>query len=422
MASPQESATPEPTAAANAAFTEHPWAVLPISLRETLEPGIPALAELLVREISTKVPQYAGRRSDRFWAGIRLGVEQSLREFTQLIGEARGPDTRSRSVARGLGRAEHEAGRTLDALQAAYRIGARHSWRSVAAATAATDVTTEQLTALAESIFAFVDELAAESVAGYAESQAAAASEQERMRGLLLSALTGPAQDGAEVRRLATIAGWRLPDRIAAVCLVGRDLRKVSRAFGPDALAAPGDSDDIVVLWPDPLGPGRANLLDVALARLDVAAAIGPPVPLALAARSLRGARSTLDLGLRGALGAGPWAWRDHLLAIGLSQGEEPLLELADRLLAPLRNESEGSRARLLATLEAVFDAGGNHGTAAHALGVHVQTVRYRLGRLRELLGPQLDDPAQRFELQVAVRARKLSVDRRDHALPDRRR
>lgn len=403
------------------AFPTYPWSVLPSELALKLAPAIPGLAELLVREISTHVPQYRGRRSDAFWGGIRQGVEQSLREFLMLLGQSRGPDNRSRAVVRGLGRNEHEAGRTLDALQMAYRIGARHSWRTFAQVAAAEQLTTEQVTAFAESIFAFVDELAAESVAGYAESQAAAASEQERMRGLLLTALTGPAQDPAVVRRTAATVGWLLPDRIRAVSTSGGDLRSIARGFGNDALTAAGEGDELVVLWPDPEGPGRESRLQLALSRIDHPVALGPSVPLALAARSLRGARSTLALGIRGVLGEGPWRWDDHLTAIGLAQAEEPLLELAEQLIAPLRDESEGSRARLLATLEAVLDAGGNHGTAAHALGVHVQTIRYRLGRLRELLGPVLDDPGQRFELHVALRARGLTRGPIPGNLPDRR-
>jgi DNA-binding PucR family transcriptional regulator len=39
-------------------------------------------------------------------------------------------------------------------------------------------------------------------------------------------------------------------------------------------------------------------------------------------------------------------------------------------------------------------------------LHVHPQTVRYRLTRLRELLGEALDDPDARFELEVVLRAR----------------
>jgi DNA-binding PucR family transcriptional regulator len=35
---------------------------------------------------------------------------------------------------------------------------------------------------------------------------------------------------------------------------------------------------------------------------------------------------------------------------------------------------------------------------------VHPQTVRYRVAKLRELLGNRLDDPDGRFELELAVR------------------
>ena len=35
----------------------------------------------------------------------------------------------------------------------------------------------------------------------------------------------------------------------------------------------------------------------------------------------------------------------------------------------------------------------GNAAAMARALGVHAQTARYRLSRLRELLGDALDDP-----------------------------
>jgi DNA-binding PucR family transcriptional regulator len=41
----------------------------------------------------------------------------------------------------------------------------------------------------------------------------------------------------------------------------------------------------------------------------------------------------------------------------------------------------------------------------ARAMHVHPQTARYRLARLRELLGDALDDPDARFELEIALRA-----------------
>ena len=45
----------------------------------------------------------------------------------------------------------------------------------------------------------------------------------------------------------------------------------------------------------------------------------------------------------------------------------------------------------------------------AQALHVHPQTVRYRLAQLREAFGDDLDDPDARFELELALRARRLA-------------
>ena len=56
-------------------------------------------------------------------------------------------------------------------------------------------------------------------------------------------------------------------------------------------------------------------------------------------------------------------------------------------------------------TALAYLDHQGNAVAMARALHLHPQTVRYRVNRLRELLGEQLDDPDARFELEVALRS-----------------
>jgi DNA-binding PucR family transcriptional regulator len=43
-------------------------------------------------------------------------------------------------------------------------------------------------------------------------------------------------------------------------------------------------------------------------------------------------------------------------------------------------------------------------GSVAERLGIHPQTARYRVGRLRDLFGDALDDPDARFWLEVALR------------------
>ncbi|WP_430333206.1 PucR family transcriptional regulator [Rhodococcus sp. ACT016] len=60
-------------------------------------------------------------------------------------------------------------------------------------------------------------------------------------------------------------------------------------------------------------------------------------------------------------------------------------------------------------TLEAWLDAFGDVGTAAAAQHVHPNTFRYRLRRVRSLLGLDLDDPDVRFRLMVHLRLAKSS-------------
>ncbi|MGB9185954.1 MAG: helix-turn-helix domain-containing protein [Solirubrobacteraceae bacterium] len=79
--------------------------------------------------------------------------------------------------------------------------------------------------------------------------------------------------------------------------------------------------------------------------------------------------------------------------------------ELAADRLAPLDGLSVGSRQRLLETLQVWLAEQGRLGQVAHRLGIHPQTARYRLGRLRELFGESLDDPDARFWLELALRA-----------------
>ena len=80
------------------------------------------------------------------------------------------------------------------------------------------------------------------------------------------------------------------------------------------------------------------------------------------------------------------------------------LRELAESRLAPLESETPASRERLTATLRAWLDHQGEVSRVAAELHVHPQTVRYRLGRLRELFGEALETPSGRFELALALR------------------
>ena len=81
--------------------------------------------------------------------------------------------------------------------------------------------------------------------------------------------------------------------------------------------------------------------------------------------------------------------------------------------LAPLDELGDRERQRLLDTLEAWLDYQRHIPRVAAQLHVHPQTVRYRLAKLRELLGDQLERADERFELELALRVKNLIQDRR---------
>lgn len=66
---------------------------------------------------------------------------------------------------------------------------------------------------------------------------------------------------------------------------------------------------------------------------------------------------------------------------------------------------SATSRERLVESLAALLDCGCRWSEAADRIGIHRHTLRYRMEQLRRATGRHPDDPAQRMELWLAVRA-----------------
>ncbi|MGW2220568.1 PucR family transcriptional regulator [Nonomuraea sp. NPDC001684] len=81
----------------------------------------------------------------------------------------------------------------------------------------------------------------------------------------------------------------------------------------------------------------------------------------------------------------------------------DTLRAFSGALLAPLT--AYGSRADLVESLRAYLDSNGHWDAAAQRLGVHRHTLRYRMRRVAELLGRDLDDPGVRAELWLALEA-----------------
>ena len=75
------------------------------------------------------------------------------------------------------------------------------------------------------------------------------------------------------------------------------------------------------------------------------------------------------------------------------------------RWLGALLDYDEIRGAELVPTLSVYLEGGQNYGNTAHTLGVHRNTLRYRLGRIGEISGHDLGDPDVQFNLQLASRA-----------------
>jgi PucR-like helix-turn-helix protein len=371
---------------------------------EVLRPGVPQLSVEIIDAIRAGVPAYAQPLEGAFGAGVRVGVEQALTEFVDLVESPARDRSAWREVYVRLGRGEARVGRTMEALLAAYRIGARVAWRRVAEVARAAGLGEEVLALLAESIFAFIDELSGASAEGYAQEQAAAAGEaQRRRRRLVTLMIQAPPADEAAVEDAAGEAGWQLPRLLAA--LVWRQSQRRIAARLPDrAIVAPFD-DLFCALVPDAGAPGRRREIEAALRGHP--AVMGPAVPWQQAAVSARRAFAAHTLLEDGVMPANGLVLANEQLAVLILHADRGLLDdLAHQRLAPLADETERSRERLGETLLAWLDHQGKVPEIAAALHVHPQTVRYRLGRLRECFGSVLDDPEDRFELALVLRAR----------------
>lgn len=381
-----------------------PWRGLPGHVADLIEPELPAITEEILATIAREVPEYARPLEGNFGRGIRTGVGEALLQFVALIRDPDAGREPGREVYVELGRGEQRQGRALDSLLAAYRIGARIAWRRIADAGHRAELSAEPLTLLAESIFAYIDELSADSADGYAQAQAEVEDLRRRRRGELARLLVrDPAAEPADLAAAARAAGWRLPAHLAAVACAERSQGAVVRRLPPEALATSIEGSGCILL-PDPEGPGSTEALARAASRGPVA--IGPAVAPAAGAESWALALTLLRASAAGVVPASGLLRADDHLADLMLFGAMPLTaRIAARRLRPLAELTEKARARMLETALAHVRHSGNAVAMAAEMHVHPQTARYRIARLRELLGDQLDDPDARFELEIALRA-----------------
>ena len=300
---------------------------------------------------------------------------------------------------RRLGGGEYRAGRSLDALQSAYRIGARVAWRELSDTAAAAGASPRTQRNLAEAMFAYIDRIAGESVEGYAAAQL-----QRRRRprpapgGARRGAPSGVARTTG-ARRAAEPASWPLPRTVACLRRRRRAREGPERLLSGETLGVRlGETTGIVVPHPVSLEREAARLAE----RLQLTAwPSGRRWRRGRCAASMQLAARALELAEPA---APPVRRRAAARRRSRCAPRRRSRALRRRLLAPLDGQTPASGERLEATLLEWLRHRGSQSAIAAELGVHPQTVRYRMARLRDLMGETLDDPEQRFALEMALR------------------
>ncbi|SNC72472.1 PucR C-terminal helix-turn-helix domain-containing protein [Kytococcus aerolatus] len=250
----------------------------------------------------------------------------------------------------------------------------------------------------------------------YARAAEARGSWDARLESLVVDAvLRGEATE--DVHSRAAALGWGDAEQVAVAVGAPRDgltepevvraVRSACQKARLEALVTLNSGRYVVVLAEveDPRAAGEvlATVLDAG------PVVVGPVVPhLFAGGRSARAALSGWAAS-RAWPGAPTVLLASELLPERVLAGDEAARrELVRLVVRPLQEAGRD----LLATAETVLAHGGALEASARELFVHVNTVRYRLGRIEELVALRLADSRDRWVLRTALAVHRIDTPR----------
>jgi PucR C-terminal helix-turn-helix domain/GGDEF-like domain len=390
---------------------------LPDSLIDEIARRRPALARHMTRAVVTLVrwDDEAGSAPHR--EAIERACEAGIDLFLATAREARPATQRELREVAQLGILQARSSQSVEPVLAAYRMAARVAWNAILRAWRDhPDANPEALVLTANYVFAALDQVAAQVTRTYVHAR-----EQHMLRGtrararLLHSLVSDTFDDELAIQKQALAINVRLAPGYQAL-VIRRDDGEVQELMPALQLPAQSLSDvtdphSLVVLWPADRGAvaREARGLLIELRRgghARVRAGLGGAHPgLRGISRSYLEAQQAVEVGRK----LRPETLLHHYDEVApylvLAQNPMVVERYVEHVLGPLLGT--GGRGGLLETLEAVL-ARGTVKEAAAALRLHRHTVLYRMEKLRELLGGDLDEPALRQRLQLALDLRKL--------------
>jgi hypothetical protein len=367
---------------------------LPAEVVSAMRRDITGVAEQVIAAVINEVPSYSDPFRGQMGRNIEVAVKTALEGFLDLAARREGIDAGDQieavlEAAYALGRGEARSGRSMDALARAYRVGARVAWREMSEAAVSAGLSATTTARFAELVFAYIDELSDASVTGHADELATSGRlRQRRLERLAVRLLEGAPEP--ELTGAAERADWTAPESLVAVILPEDKVRSIHSGLDDRTLqlsedVAGLDADSGLAVLLVPAGSARARATLLRLLR-EAEAVVGPSRPWTDVRASYRRALRAHQLGLTADT-------ERHLAELVRTADTDALADLRTRVLAPLRDLRPASAEKLTETLAAWLRHHGRREEVAAALFVHPQTVRYRMGQLRDLYGDRLTDP-----------------------------
>lgn len=354
---------------------------------------------VLVPEISTAIREALPGYDEVPPASLEASIRRNLSLSIRTLRDGAAPDADRIDEAEQLALERGEQGVPLGSVLAGFRLCMRVFLERLQQLAPAHGLTAEEVLAGATLLWALGDAFTTRAVHAHQErSIAEAVADSGRRSRWILDAVrtglprtelrSGAAAYGAGARTARALTAPRDDHRVD----VGRRIQDWAARAGVTALTTPHGAVEVGLVIGAPetgVEPEGTTL------------ALGPVGPLESLPESFAAATRVLQtaqrVGRRGLVDLETLSWR-----MGITASPETTALLRRRHLDPLREQGEFGQT-LLETVRAYLAHGLSIPRAAESLPVHVNTLRYRLGRFEEITGADLRDPEQLIEVSWAL-------------------
>ncbi|UPG88191.1 helix-turn-helix domain-containing protein [Luteibacter aegosomaticola] len=384
-----------------------------------------AIADAVYRAILASNAAYAGLAGP-LAAEVHSNIRRTVAIWFKTLLTGNGPNEDDTRTVAASGRQRAQQGLPLSSVLAAVRVGSQALWRSTLAGLADdADLRDGLLYTVSPYLLEHFDAVAQTMSSAYLDEQYRRTRGQEALRRELLGLVLGAPGDTAAfqrvcealgidptIPRVALVMGVGLPDVFPSRtdALLGQVVLGIARQLkmASDELVYMMHRDKLVVWVPTHRGDSvlstERHLLGLAqgiVRSVPEVTSVGVGLSNAGAsgwADSADEAFKALDAGMRSGGDGVVYPYSEIAVTDGVLRAPN-VLRYLNALLERLSLEPE-----LLTTLTTYFDQAQHRRLTAAALGIHPNTLNYRLDRVESMLGARLDEAGWIARLDVAMR------------------